>query len=230
VREMVESYFTFADYIREYELQKTEGVLLRYLMSVYKVLDHTVPDAAKNDAIREIEVFLRTTVRQVDSSLLDEWERMRDPNWVATEVQEAKPLRLQPEDITTNQRNFTNLIRTELFSILRGLAGRDFEAALENLDDLTDANGETWSGPKLERMTLDYLKDHERILLSNEARNIRHTYIKPAENNRSWLVQQTVVDPEGHNDWSADVRIDLEKSRQLGKPHFQLLRIGPIGR
>src|SRR5688500_10555574 len=85
VREMVENYFTFADYIREYDLHKTEGVLLRYLMSVYKVLDHTVPTAAKNDALGEIEVFLRTMVRQVDSSLLEEWEKMRDPNWVARE-------------------------------------------------------------------------------------------------------------------------------------------------
>ena len=152
VREMVESFFTFSDYIREYELQKTEGVLLRYLMSVYKVLDHTVPSAAKNEALHEIEIFLSTTIRQVDSSLLDEWERMRDPNWVAAEVQEAKPARVAPEDITTNKRNFTNLIRTELFSILRGLAARDFEAALENLDDLTDASGETWTAPELERL------------------------------------------------------------------------------
>ncbi len=229
VREMVESYFTFADYIREYELQKTEGVLLRYLMSVYKVLDHTVPAAAKNDAIHEIELFLRTTIRQVDSSLLDEWERMRDPNWVAAEVQEAKPVRLSPEDITTNKKNFTQLIRTELFSILRGLAGRDFEAALENLDNITDAKGETWTGPKLERLYLDYLKDHERILLDNEARNLRHTYIKPSEDNRTWLVHQTIVDPEAHNDWSIDLQIDLAQSRQLAKPHFQLLRVGPIG-
>ncbi|HTG45936.1 MAG TPA: DUF3516 domain-containing protein, partial [Verrucomicrobiae bacterium] len=81
VREMVESYFTFSDYIREYDLQRTEGLLLRYLTNIYKVLEHTVPEAAKNEPIREAELFLRTTIRQVDSSLLDEWERMRDPNW-----------------------------------------------------------------------------------------------------------------------------------------------------
>src|SRR5690606_5660371 len=82
VREMVESYFTFSDYIREYDLQRTEGVLLRYLMNVFKVLDHTVPSAAKNDPITEIELFLRTMIRQVDSSLLDEWEKLRDPNFI----------------------------------------------------------------------------------------------------------------------------------------------------
>ena len=130
--------------------------------------------------------------------------------------------------MTTNPRTFTNLIRAELFSILRNLAARDFEAALENIDNLTDANGETWTAPKLERLYLDYLKDNERILLDNEARNQRHTYIKPADDKKTWLVHQTLVDPESHNDWSLDIQIDLPKSRDLGRPHLQFLRLGAI--
>jgi hypothetical protein len=206
--------------------------VLRYLASILKVLAHTVPAAAKNEALEEIELMLRAMVRQVDSSLLEEWEKMRDPNWVA-KAAASKDATLGPaegakEDVTRNVRSFTNLVRTDLFSILRGLAGRNFEAALESLDSLADAAGENWSGPRLERATLDFLKEHERILLDNEARNIRHTYIKPAEDRKSWLVQQTLVDPEGHNDWTLDLLVDLEKSRASGEPHLQLLRIGPI--
>ncbi|HEX7860272.1 MAG TPA: DUF3516 domain-containing protein [Verrucomicrobiae bacterium] len=230
VREMVESYFTFSDYIREYDLQRTEGVLLRYLMNVFKVLDHTVPSAAKNDAITEIELFLRTMIRQVDSSLLDEWEKLRDPNFVAKAATKEPTLAPSgPEDITRNTRNFTTLLRTDIFSIIRGLMYRNFEAALENLDDLTDATGQPWTAPKLERLMLDYHKDHERILLDNEARNLRHTYLKPADDNKTWLVQQTLVDPEAHNDWSVDLLIDLEKTRAAGKPHLRLMRVGRIG-
>ena len=230
VREMVEKFFTFSDYIREYDLQRTEGVLLRYLMNVYKVLDHTVPSAAKNEAISEIELFLRTMIRQVDSSLLDEWEKLRDPIFVVEEAKEATlaPSQTGPEDITRNPRTFTTLVRTDIFSIIRGLLSRNFEAALEPLDVLTDADGQAWTGPRLERLTLDYLRDHERILLDNEARNVRHTYIKPAEDQKTWLVQQTLVDPESHNDWSLDILVDLAQSRALGKPHLQLLRIGQI--
>lgn len=232
VREMVESYFTFADYIREYDLQKTEGVLLRYIMSVFKVLDRTVPPSAKNETINEIELFLRTMIRQVDSSLLEQWEKMRDPNWAAKETTEARLARPkdEAEDITQNTRNFTHLIRTDLFSIIRTLAGRNFSAALENLADLSDENGESWTPQRLERIALDYLKEHERLSLDNEARNARHTYVKPAEDGKSWLVQQTLVDPEGHNDWSLDVRVDLLQSRATGKAFLELLRIGPIGR
>ena len=230
VREMAESYFTFSDYIREYDLQRTEGVLLRYLMNVFKVLGHTVPTAAKNDAITEIELFLRTMIRQVDSSLLDEWEKLRDPNFIAKVETKEATIAQGSEDITRNPRTFTTLIRTDVFSIIRGLLSRNFEAALENIENLTDANGETWTGPRLERIMLDYHKEHERLLLDNEARNLRHTYVKPSEDQKTWLIQQTLVDPEAHNDWTLDLLVDLAQSRALGKPHLQLFRLAPISR
>ncbi|HEU5397057.1 MAG TPA: DUF3516 domain-containing protein, partial [Verrucomicrobiae bacterium] len=69
-REMFESFRSFSDYIRDYELQRAEGVLLRHLHSVFKVLSQTVPDAAKNDQVREMELYLGSMIRQVDSSLM----------------------------------------------------------------------------------------------------------------------------------------------------------------
>ena len=80
-REMFEEFRSFSDYIKLYELQRAEGVLLRHLSSVHKALAQTVPDAAKNDTVREMELYLSTMLRQIDSSLLDEWEKMRDPNY-----------------------------------------------------------------------------------------------------------------------------------------------------
>src|SRR5690606_36823008 len=72
-REMFEQFRSFGDYIKDYGLQRAEGVLLRHLNSVYKTLAQSVPEAAKNDAVREMELYLTTMLRQVDSSLLDEW-------------------------------------------------------------------------------------------------------------------------------------------------------------
>ena len=80
-REMFENFRSFADYVLDYELQRSEGLLLRHLNSVYKVLSQTVPDGVKTDEVREMELYLRTLLRQVDSSLEDEWERMRDPDY-----------------------------------------------------------------------------------------------------------------------------------------------------
>ncbi|MGN6386963.1 MAG: DEAD/DEAH box helicase [Verrucomicrobiota bacterium] len=231
VREMLENYYTFADYIREYELQKVEGVLLRHLMSVYKVLEHTVPTAAKTEPVQEVETLLKIMIRQVDSSLLDEWEKLRNPEYIAREVSEVRPGSTpgEPEDVTRNKRAFTTAIRSDIFSMLRGLAMRNCPAALEPLDSLADAEGQEWTVPRLEQLLLTYLKEHERILLDPEARNMRHTYIKPSEDNKSWIVRQTLVDPEGFNDWSLDLEIDLAKSRELGKPHLRLLSLGAIG-
>ncbi len=80
-REMFEGFRSFSDYVQEYDLERAEGLLLRHLNSVYKVLRQTVPDAVKTDAVVEMELYLRDMLRQVDSSLLEEWERMRDPDY-----------------------------------------------------------------------------------------------------------------------------------------------------
>ena len=129
-REMFESFRSFSDYIRDYELQRAEGVLLRHLNSVYKVLAQTVPDAAKNDAVREMELYLGTMIRQVDSSLLDEWEKMRDPNYQRAETKEVRPPGAEEAaaDITRDTKAFTAAIRNRIFTFLRGLVIRRLRA------------------------------------------------------------------------------------------------------
>src|SRR5204863_9836957 len=61
-REMFETFRSFSDYIRDYELQRAEGVLLRHLNSAFKVLAQTVPDNVKNDAVSEMEPYLGTMI------------------------------------------------------------------------------------------------------------------------------------------------------------------------
>src|SRR5207247_5067507 len=90
-REMFESFRSFSDYIRDYDLQRAESLLLRHLNSVYKVLVQTVPAPAKNDAVRQMELYFGTLIREVDSSLLDEWEKMRDPSYQPTQTKEVRP-------------------------------------------------------------------------------------------------------------------------------------------
>src|SRR5437773_1910472 len=131
-REMFESFRSFSDYIRDYELQRVEGVLLRHLNSVFKVLAQTVPDTAKNDEVREMELYLGSMIRQVDSSLLDEWEKMRDPNYQRVEAKEVRPPGAEEaeRDVTRDTKAFTAAIRNRVFTFLRGLVIEDFEAAL----------------------------------------------------------------------------------------------------
>ena len=229
-REMFESFRSFSDYIRDYELQRAEGVLLRHLNRVYKVLAQNVPDAAKNDQIREMELYLGSMIRQVDSSLLDEWEKMRDPNFQRAETKEVRPPGAEEaaQDITRDTKAFTSAIRNRIFVFLRGLVIADYEAALANLNLPSDADGQPWTAERLRAALEAYELEHERICLDPNARNIRHTYVVPSEDKKIWRVQQMLVDPEEANDWVAEFEVDLAQSRVLGEPSLQLRRIGSL--
>jgi hypothetical protein len=107
-REMFERYQSFADYVREYGLERSEGLLLRHLMQAWKVLAQTVPDSAKTPEVVEMEDYFRELIRGIDSSLLDEWERLKNPDFVAAELG-GKPARPASFDITRDADAFRRL-------------------------------------------------------------------------------------------------------------------------
>ena len=230
VREMFEEFRSFGDYIKLYELQRAEGVLLRHLNSVFKVLTQTVPDTAKNDQLREMEIYLATMIQQVDSSLLDEWEKMRNPNYQAAEVKEVRPPGAEEAaaDVTRDSAAFTAAIRNRIFTFLRGLIVEDYEQAIAGLNSPADADGQPWTPERLQTAFDAYHVEHERLCLDPNARNVRHTYVTPSEDKKSWRVQQMLVDPEGDNDWVAEFEVDLAESRKSGEPFLRLRRLGAL--
>src|SRR5512139_1105659 len=140
-REMFEGYRSFAEYIYDYELQRSEGLLLRHLNSVYKVLSQTVPDGVKSDEAVEIEFYLRTLLSQVDSSLADEWERMRDPDYQPRGAPASRGPALRPPgaeaaaaDVTRDRTRFTAAIRARVFLFLRAWSLGDQAGAMAALD------------------------------------------------------------------------------------------------
>ncbi len=230
-REMFESFRSFADYVKDYELQRSEGLLLRHLSRVHKVLTQTVPDAAKNDTAREMELYLGTMIIQVDSSLLDEWEKMRDPSYQPKAAAAAAP---SPDtigsspDITKDPKAFTAEIRNLIFSFLRGLVISDYEAALAKLAFPEDADGQPWNVDRL-RLAMDqYYGEHSQLCLNPNARNIRHTYVIPSEDKTSWKIQQMLVDPEDHNDWVAEFEVNLSESKATGAPVLRLNKLAQL--
>jgi hypothetical protein len=218
-REMFENFRTFADYVNDYDLHRAEGVLLRHLSSVYKVLAQTVPDSFKTEPVQEMEAWLAGVLRGTDSSLLDEWERLRDPDWKPAEA--AVPA--EAPDITRNKREFTALIRTEVFRFLKPLAAEDYPAACVAL---TSSQEHSWTPESLAAAMDPYYDAHDRILLDSEARNGRHTYVEPAPD--KWRVCQILVDPDGLNDWQAEFTVDPVTSREEGTPTLSLRALGPI--
>jgi superfamily II RNA helicase len=231
VREMFEQFRSFADYIKDYELQRAEGVLLRHISAVHKVLTQTVPDTAKTELVRELEIYLHTMIRQVDSSLLDEWEKLRDPAYqIRAPEAEARPpgAAEAAADITRDPKAFTAAIRTRIFTFLRGLVMGDFDSALASLSDAADPAGQPWTPERLEQILERYHQDHERIRLDPAARNLQHTYVIHAADQRAWRIQQMLVDPAEHNDWVAEFEVDLAQSQKSGEPTLKLARIGSL--
>ncbi len=231
-REMFEEFRSFADYIKIYELQRAEGVLLRHLAGVYKVLTQTVPDSAKNDTLREMEIYLAAMLRQIDSSLLEEWEKMRDPNYQPREDSpEVRPPGAEEadQDITRDAMVFTAAIRTRIFTFLRALANGDLETALASTSVPPSVEDvDPWTTDRLRQALDAYHVEHERIRLDPEARNSRHTYMTPSEDKRRWRVQQMLVDPAEANDWVAEFDVNLTESRAANAPALQLRRLGSL--
>jgi hypothetical protein len=234
-REMFEDYRSFADYVRDYDLQRSEGLLLRHLNSVFKVLAQTVPDAVKTDEVREMELYLGAMLRQVDSSLLDEWEKMRDPNYRPDETQDLRPpgAEAADRDITRDKKAFTAAIRNRIFTFLRSLVLGEFDEAITQLaEDAVaeeapwDGDNEPWTAERLRTLMDAFRADHGGIRLDPEGRNLRHTYVIPDETTKTWRIQQMLVDPEDHNDWVAEYEVDLEASKESGRPVLDLLRLG----
>jgi superfamily II RNA helicase len=217
VREMCETFSSFDDYVRDYGLQRSEGVLLRYLSQTYKTLEQTVPAAARTDDVLDILAYLRVMLREVDSSLIDEWESLKEP---AAQAQRTAPV-ARPLDLASDPRARTARIRADLHRLVRTLAARDFDAAARQLVE----SAEPWTADRLSRALSPYFTAHKQILTTPASRAPRFTRIEEIEPRR-FRAQQTIVDPEGEEDWAVDCIVDLTGAVSDELPLLDLQRIG----
>ena len=225
-REMVERAMSFNDYVREYELQRSEGVLLRYLSEAYKTLVQTVPETYRDEAMEDVLVFLRTTVRGVDSSLLDEWERMRAGDGAATPVRATGP-EVAPAapayalDPATNPRGFAARVRADLHRLLGALSRRSFEEAATLVRQRA---GEEWTPRRMEDAMAPYWAEHSRIDVTPRARRPDNTFLEELVPRR-WKAVQRIVDEAGEVDWMVECQVDLETPPGPDEPLVELVRV-----
>lgn len=226
-REIYETFSTFPDYVKDYELLRAEGLLLRYLSDVYKALVQTVPISAKTPEIDDLVDFFGAIVRQVDSSLLDEWERMRDP-MRALEERERKDWEGDAEkDITRDVKSFTVLVRNALFRLLRALASRDFGLAAELVAKVEGAPevDEEWTAERIEAAFLPFFEEHAAgVRLDADARSPKHLRVE--KKGYFWELEQVVCDDDGDDDWVLRLALDLDASAKLSRPVLALRSLG----
>jgi superfamily II RNA helicase len=222
-REMFERYLSFADYIRDYGLERSEGLLLRHLMQTYKVLAQTVPESAKTEPVVEMEDYFRELIRSIDSSLLEEWERLRNPEFVASEAAE-KPARPASFDLTRDRTAFQRVVRTAVLGFLQDVAAHDWEAAAARLQFDGEAATEA---RQIEKAFTAYFETRGRFRLDPEGRAAANThFIDDAD---PWEIAQVLIDPEGANDWEAVFTLSLADSRAAAAPVLRFDSVHAIG-
>ncbi|WP_091032801.1 DEAD/DEAH box helicase [Microbacterium oxydans] len=210
VRDMYERAMSFGEYVAYYKIARSEGVVLRYLSDAYRAASQTIPEELKDEDLRDLIEWLGELVRQVDSSLLDEWEELIagvdngrfDPHAPDEPIVPPAPKRL-----TSNIRAFRILVRNELFRRVQ-LAAREDVNALAELDPGFGAIA--WSD------ALDgYYGDHDEILTGGDARSSKLLIL--TEGAATWTARQIFDDPAGDHDWGITATIDLAASDEAGQ-------------
>jgi superfamily II RNA helicase len=218
LREMWEQAMSFTDLISRYGLSRSEGVVLRYLSDAYRTLRHTVPASFATPELEEILEWLGETIRQTDSSLLDEWAALGDPDHAPSAVvhHEAPP---PPRPITANEKAFRTMVRRAMFHRVQ-LAARDDAAGLAALTAL-EAPGESGPAPDAaawQDALAGYWALHDEIAVDADARGPHHfTVLDHPEGGRRWLVRQTLADPAGDHDWVLEAEVDIDGSDEAGE-------------
>jgi superfamily II RNA helicase len=227
VREMWEQGMGFTDLVGRYGLARSEGLVLRYLSDAYRTLRQTVPEAHRSDALEEITDWLGETVRQTDSSLLDEWEELTHPEDHAAAAQSGpapRPL--------SRQRALAVMVRNAVF-------GRALLCARDDVDELArmEADAANRTDPPRtvtmdrvawDRALEDYYADHDRVGIDADARGPAYFWLGEEEPGpppggdldrtvRVRQVRQTLADPAGDRDWILEAVVDLDATDELGE-------------
>jgi hypothetical protein len=214
VRDLFERAMTFGEYIDHYSLKNSEGVLLRYVSDVYKGLVQNVPSEAGSAELDEITHWLGALVRQVDSSLLDEWERLQNPD-ADVEIAAVRPGQSAadgPATITSDVRAFRTMVRNEAFRWVEHLARRRRPASTAPELDVTELIEPYWA-------------EHDDIDISGDARHASRFQFDPT----TGRVEQTLHDPAGNDDWRLVGHVDLEASRAEERLVVSLVDIVRLG-
>ena len=202
----------FDEYIKEYGLQRSEGVLLRYLSQLYKIMNHTVPEAHHDDEYRESLTFLKTIITQIDSSLIDEWESLANPDSVMKDEPEAETLQIDDKSLRI-------IVRNACFRIVRLLAQGKLSEAIELLSP-NDRNPRKWREHELAEQISQYRESCGAIRTDPDAR--RGDLFRMSADKEDPTVEQGLLGDNDESEFYLRLIVDVAKTREEGVAHLQL--------
>ena len=214
LREMLETGETFAGFVNRYKIERSEGLLLRYLSDAWRMLDRSLASDAYTDALEDVIEWLGGLLRAVDASLLEEWERLSglDP---VQRVETAAPTMA-----TGPPRGWRTAIRTASFGWVEMFARKGYAA-------LGDRTG--WSVGQLWQAMSGYWSTYEAMITDGDARSANFFALSDDETPGQWVVRQRFVDPEGDGEWGFTAHVDLAAALEAGAPTLVLDSVGSFG-
>ncbi|MGD1012278.1 MAG: DUF3516 domain-containing protein [Acidimicrobiales bacterium] len=223
-RDLYERAMTYSEYVAHYGLTRSEGLLLRYLSEAYKGLIRNVPEELKTDELIDVTEWLGELVRQVDSSLIDEWRHLATAAASSSLAEAVAEIGVElagepspPPPVTSNARAFKVMVRNAAFRRVELLARRD--AALLAEEELAGGFDATDWAAALERC----FAVHTSILTGPEARS--SAWFDLTERPGKWVVRQVLDDEEGWHDTAIVAEVDLEASDEAGSPGWRTVAL-----
>jgi len=230
VREIYEQGMSFTDFVSRYDLARSEGLVLRYLTDAYRALRQTVPDSHRTPELEDLLEWLAETIRQTDSSLLDEWEALNDPDHAARTVTEHEPP-TSPRPISKQERAFRVMVRNAMWRRVDLVARDDLDGLMRlergAADRLDPAREVVMTRSAWDAAIESYYAQHDSVLTDGDARGPELMRVEgetgePAgaeegTSARLWRVTQTLADPAGDRDWVIEAVADLDASDACGE-------------
>ena len=220
VRDMLDNAMTFSDLVATYGLARSEGVILRYLTDAWRTLRQSVPDEYYTDELADVVEWLGELIRQVDSSLVDEWAQMAGEDNPISQEDLDRELAFGVEDptaLTANRRAFTIMVRNYFFRLVQLFALEKEDRLAELLDYLDEV-------PDFGAVLDDYFDEYDDIETGPSARGPEFFRVSDQET-RTWTVRQIICDPKGEHAFQFVGTVDLDASDAAGEVRLSSLRV-----
>ena len=220
VRDMLENAMTFSDLVATYGLARSEGVILRYLTDAWRTLKQSIPDEYNTPELEDIVVWLGELIRQVDSSLVDEWAQMAGEDSPIDQDTVDRELAFGVEDptaLTANRRAFTIMVRNYMFRLVQLFALEKEDRLAELLDYLDEV-------PDFGAILDDYFDEYDDIDSGPEARGPEFFRLGDTDS-RAWSVRQIIKDPDGDHAYQFVATVDLDASDEAGEVRLSDLHV-----
>ena len=220
VRDMLENAMTFSDLVATYGLARSEGVILRYLTDAWRTLKQSIPDEYNTPELEDIVIWLGELIRQVDSSLVDEWAQMAGEDSPIDQNTVDRELAFGVEDptaLTANRRAFTIMVRNYMFRLVQLFALEKEDRLAELLDYLDEV-------PDFGAILDDYFDEYDDIDSGPEARGPEFFRLGDTDS-RAWSVRQIIKDLAGDHAYQFVATVDLDASDDAGEVRLADLRV-----